>query len=167
MAKKLCIFYSLNGIWLAADINDNFKLIWHNKTSRKFSYTTYLAYVQRLPTTDMLLNWGIMTDLRCVLCNGQSENHNHLFLDCDYNTYLWDSLMLKLAIQPTASASLRDRLSKLRLNIRTQSALEELGFMATSTLIYHIWLERVGWWFENRCCSKEVRMKLLEIDVRL
>lgn len=62
--------FLLSTIWnstrLSNDNDDNFKVIWHNKTAKKFSFIAYMAYVQRLPTAGHLYNWGILHDTRCV-----------------------------------------------------------------------------------------------------
>lgn len=84
-------------------VDENFKLICYDKTARKFSFTTYMAYLQHLAIAVRLTiqgfrltNQGLNIDLQCVLYNKHNENLQHLFLDCEFSSYLWDSLLMKL-----------------------------------------------------------------------
>lgn len=127
-----------NKILQHADRDDNYLLIWHNKTARKFSFTTYLAYTQVLPTIDRLTNWGMNIDLQCVLCNKFDETHQHLFIECEFSTYLWKALLLKLDLQPDTVDTLNQLLSTLKRIFTSKSAVQHLAYVAASTRAYHI-----------------------------
>lgn len=90
-----------NDIRLHAETNDNFILIWCNKTAKKFAYTAYMAYIQHLPTADRLTKWGMTVVLQCNLCNNHNESHQHIFMEFEFSTYLWTSLLCKLVLQST------------------------------------------------------------------
>lgn len=87
-------------------ITNQWIFFWH-PCGTKFDYrqkrmiTTYcvLAYIQHLPTADRQVNWGMNVKTQCLLCNNHNETHAHLFMQCNYNTYLWDKLFRKLDLQ--------------------------------------------------------------------
>lgn len=68
--------------------DNNYSLVWHNMTARKFSFTAYLAYIEHLPILDRLANWGMNVDLQYMLCHKYNESHAHLFTECEFSTYL-------------------------------------------------------------------------------
>lgn len=72
-----------------------------------------------------------------------------------------------LAIRPFNATDLRDCLAKLRLRFNTKSLRRYLAYVVVATLVHHIWIEKVRRRCENLRCSKEVRFKPFEIDVRL
>lgn len=96
-----------------------------------------------------------------------TENHQHLFTDYKYCTYLWKELLLMLDLLPTTAPTLRQQFSDLRRNFPTKSATQALPYVAASSTTHHIWLGRVRHRFEVKSCSVEQRAKLIEIDIRL
>lgn len=158
-----------NEIRLQEQKDRTYKLLWYNstKTAIKFCYTTYMAYMYRLSTSDRLLAWGIDIDSNCNLCSIQIEMHNHLFIECEYSTYLWKALLNKLDLLQTVEISLQHQLQVLRTIFATTLAARQLEYVVAATTINHIWMERVRRRFEGKMCSTEQRGKLIEIDVRL
>ncbi|KAL9281304.1 putative reverse transcriptase zinc-binding domain-containing protein [Arabidopsis thaliana] len=45
------------------------KVIWFKEAIPKFSFITWVAMKERLPTRDRLLSWGLSVSLLCVLCS--------------------------------------------------------------------------------------------------
>lgn len=55
------------------------KAVWIKGGILKQSFLTWLFVLNRCPTRDRLLNWGLNTDPSCLLCNLQPESRNHIF----------------------------------------------------------------------------------------
>lgn len=56
---------------------------------------TTLVNLNRCPTKDRMLSWGLSTDPACILCNSASESRDHLFFNCNYSFSVWNSLTRK------------------------------------------------------------------------
>lgn len=113
--KSKFIFASVwDEIRVHESTDDSCRLIWHNVIARKFSFTTYMAYMHRLSTADRLKAWGIAINLLCELCKCYDELHQHIFTNCSYSTYLWSKLFNKLLLQPRPAMTLEQLFSTLR-----------------------------------------------------
>lgn len=141
--EEFNLFTVWNEIRVQEQKDDTYKLIWYNKTARRFCYTTYMANKYRLPTSDRLLMWGMDVDSNCNLCNNKIETHNHLFIECKYNAYLWQALLTKLDLPPTVERSLQHQLRVIRTTFATKSAAQQLSYIMAITTTHHIWMERV------------------------
>lgn len=61
------------------------KLIWFKSHVPKFSFITWLAALNRLPTFDRLRSWNIQVDDKCLLCQNAQETRDHLFFACNFS----------------------------------------------------------------------------------
>ncbi|XP_019240287.1 PREDICTED: uncharacterized protein LOC109220273 [Nicotiana attenuata] len=68
-------------------------LVFQNSARPKAVFTMWLLLHGRLPTKDRLANWGINVTPHCVMCSGQVETREHLFVQCSYATELWNKVM--------------------------------------------------------------------------
>ncbi|KAL0816972.1 hypothetical protein Bca101_073416 [Brassica carinata] len=55
------------------------KAVWFSKGIPKHKTLTWLFLLNRCPTRDRLLSWGLQTDPSCLLCNNHPESRNHIF----------------------------------------------------------------------------------------
>ncbi|CDY37116.1 BnaC06g03830D [Brassica napus] len=58
--------------------------------------------LNRCPTRDRLLSWGLQTDPLCLLCNLLPESRNHLFFCCSFSSGIWRNLASKLRFAITS-----------------------------------------------------------------
>ncbi|KAF8081277.1 hypothetical protein N665_0895s0002 [Sinapis alba] len=63
-------------IWLKTDIPKHKSLAW-------------LMLLNKFPTRDRLLFWGLQTDPLCILCNNDNESRNHIYFICPISTTVW------------------------------------------------------------------------------
>ena len=56
------------------------KLVWFSYGIPRQSFLTWLVLLDRCPTRDRLLRWGMNVDDVSLLCNNAPESRNHLFL---------------------------------------------------------------------------------------
>lgn len=56
--------------------------VWFKEEVPRCTFITWLAMLERLPTRDRLIPWGLTVPNCCVLCNGGVESHSHLFFEC-------------------------------------------------------------------------------------
>ena len=107
----------------------------------------WLIVLNKLPTTDRLLQIGISATNTCPICNNSQESVEHLFFDCPYSKETWKLVMTEFpAIQ---SAPWSEILEKLLNPAGILAACDAVFKRRLSALAYYIWLERNYRKFEN------------------
>ncbi|KAF2568769.1 hypothetical protein F2Q68_00024701 [Brassica cretica] len=74
------------------------KAVWFSKGIPKHKTLTWLFLLNRCPTRDRLLSWGLQTDPSCLLCNNHPESRNHIFFDCSFTRSIWRPLSRKIGL---------------------------------------------------------------------
>ena len=69
------------------------KLIWFSYHIPKHPVISWMAILNRLPTKDRLLSWGIEVDGRCLFCQSELETRDHLFFGCRYSKSIWEAVL--------------------------------------------------------------------------
>lgn len=64
-------------------------LIWFKYHIPRYSFITWITWLNRLPTADRLSSWGMNVDESCVLCNLDNESRDHLFFECQFSSAVW------------------------------------------------------------------------------
>lgn len=125
------------------------KIVWISAGIQKHGFLTWLFVLNRCPTRDRLLSWGLQTDSVCLLCNAAAESRDHLFFRCPYTWDLWQIIAAKCGL-----ISERDwndsilQLQQLQGN-RLRKRLTYIGWLAA---IYWSWNER-----NNRLHCKQLK----------
>lgn len=57
-----------------------------------------LTLLNRCPTRDRLISWGLTTDPHCLLCNQGLESRDHLYFECPFSVAIWSPLATKLRL---------------------------------------------------------------------
>lgn len=55
------------------------KVVWPSYGIPRHSFLTWLVLLDRCPTKDRLVKWGLAVNPTCLLCNAVDESRNHLF----------------------------------------------------------------------------------------
>uniref|UniRef100_A0A5B6ZUN8 Reverse transcriptase zinc-binding domain-containing protein n=1 Tax=Davidia involucrata TaxID=16924 RepID=A0A5B6ZUN8_DAVIN len=84
-------------------------MVWSSNSIPRFSLILWLLVLDRLPTRDKLLNWGVVTTPSCLLCSANLESSDHLFFKCPLSSSVWFRVRKALSDQ-----------QKLRLFIRKE-----------------------------------------------
>lgn len=71
------------------------KIIWTQKGIPKHNFLSWLMMLNRCPTKDIILSWGLQTDPICILCNSSAETRYHLLFDRPYSFAVWNTLAQK------------------------------------------------------------------------
>lgn len=69
------------------------KFIWYKGPAICFLVYTWMATMERLKTTDLLLKINIDINSSCFFCCNEMENHNHLFFECDFSFLVFSNLL--------------------------------------------------------------------------
>ena len=74
------------------------KLIWFLAAIPKAGFILWLAIRGRLGTQDRFHIHPL--NLSCLLCDGQVEDHDHLFFNCPFSWAIWSEILTKCDIHP-------------------------------------------------------------------
>lgn len=61
------------------------KIVWFSRMIPRHAMILWLAMRKRLSTLDKLAAFGITQRTRCILCEADEENHEHLFFSCSFS----------------------------------------------------------------------------------
>ena len=91
-----------------------------------------------------MLQWGLITDATCVLCNAASE--------CNYSKTIWQSCM-KVIHYATSNYHLPEVIEMASNHSRGSRRKHQLYNMFFVESVYHIWLQRNKIVFDNQLWS--------------
>ncbi|XP_018435942.1 uncharacterized protein LOC108808268 [Raphanus sativus] len=114
------------------------RVVWFQQGVPRFSFITWLAFLDRLATGARSKAWGCIQP--CILCGEPDETRDHLFFACPYSFTVWIDLtgfLLGSRVSPDWTLTVTSLLSSRRKEIDT--CLLKLAFQAT---IHSIWRER-------------------------
>ncbi|KAL0696593.1 hypothetical protein Bca4012_063773 [Brassica carinata] len=61
-------------------------VVWFSFGIPRQQFHTWLVLLDRCPTKDRLLNWGLQVSPLCLLCNNDDETRDHIFSHCSYSS---------------------------------------------------------------------------------
>ncbi|KAK1351438.1 hypothetical protein POM88_054330 [Heracleum sosnowskyi] len=62
--------------------------IWHKLYIARYAHLAWLVCLNRLPTSDRLVSFGLNVSPHCLLCVGGTETRDHLFASCPFSSYI-------------------------------------------------------------------------------
>lgn len=77
------------------------KAIWNSGGFPRHSFQAWLVTLNRLPTRDIMISWGLSVPPTCLLCNLGDESRDHLFFSCSFSWELWSHHAQRIEITPT------------------------------------------------------------------
>lgn len=115
------------------------KEVWFSGGILKHMFLVWLMVRNRCPTRDRMLNWGIQTDSRSLLCNMADESIAHCFFYCNFAWNIWKTMETKCNF---ISARLwTDILPQLRSH-PTDKVHKTLLLLCWQATLYTLWTER-------------------------
>lgn len=91
----------------------------------KHNLIAWMVFLNRLPTKDRLIGWGMNADPICLLCQAGDASARHLFFECNYTLMIW-----------------RDILKLCNMQIARVYDIDSILRLAWKACIYHVWKER-------------------------
>lgn len=138
--------------------------IWFKGAIPRHSFTMWLAQLDRLPTRARLSRWGISVPTSCCLCNGFTEDRDHLFLRCEWSADLWSLALSRMGYVNVGFHTWMAFSEWLRLGDKVAPKL--LKCLVASATIYSIWSERNKRYHEKVSSSPRIIFKLLDRFIR-
>ncbi|EFH40000.1 hypothetical protein ARALYDRAFT_917455 [Arabidopsis lyrata subsp. lyrata] len=132
----------------------------NNQGVPKRSFLTSLLVLNRCPTRDRLLGWGLQTDPSCLLYNTSPESRDHIFFNCNV---AWSSIASRCSLLPHRSwdASLCQM-----QDLHGSKLLIRLTRLAWQSSLYLIWAERNNRLHRNNFKSADSLIRLIDSTIR-
>lgn len=132
-------------------------IIWIKKGIPKHSSLAWPMLLNRSPTRDRLISWGLQSDPLCLLCNASNESRNHLYFECPFSTAIWTYYATSLGI-PQPSSSWEDVAHSL-MSLTGSKDRIYLSILSWQATIYEVWWERNERLHRNRFRREEAIWK--------
>ncbi|CAA7047417.1 unnamed protein product [Microthlaspi erraticum] len=115
------------------------KIVWNRGGIPKHNFLVWLFVMNRCPTRDRILGWGLQTDPHCLLCNSGMETRDHLLFDCPVSWLIWSEIARRCNLQSARGWS--DSNSQMKALVAGNVG-NRLTLIAWQASIYWIWHER-------------------------
>ena len=137
--------------------------VWNKGGIPRHSFLVWLFVLNRRPTRDMILGWGLQTSPLCLLCNVANESRSHLFFDCSYSWGLWGALGPRCGITPARSWDLA--MAQLQ-GLNRRSTKGKLALLCWQGCIYWTCSERNARLHRNIFRSVDALSRLLNRQIK-
>lgn len=142
------------------------KAVWFSNGIPRQQFHAWLLVLDRCPTRNRLLSWGIQVSPLCLLCNNDHESRDHLFFNCSFSFHLWELSATRCSIQPlrTWSQTL-DQMQGLPSQ-RSQRSARLLSLLAWQSNLYWLWNERNSRLHSNSFRSIDTLFTMIDRQIR-
>jgi len=138
--------------------------VWFKGAIPRHAFLSWLTHLDRLPTRERLVNWGLQIDTSCCLCGSSLESRDHLFLHCEVSQIIWAKANRRLGYTPFLFHTW-DALSAW-LNAYDSTSPRTLRRLVAQAIIYGIWRERNNRYHNNISTEANVLFKALDRQIR-
>ncbi|XP_013601182.1 uncharacterized protein LOC106408236 [Brassica napus] len=141
-------------------------VVWNSYGISRHNFHTWLMILDRCPTRDRLLRWGISVSHLCLLCNNASESRDHIYFDCNFSFDLWAISARRCGLTPNRSWS--DTITQLKSLPMDRSSRPHrlLVLLAWQSTIYWVWNERNARLHSNTYRSIDSLFKTIDLQIR-
>jgi hypothetical protein len=120
-------------------------LVWNSFTPPKYSFTLWLAIINKLLTRDRLP--FLIEDTSCPLCRSGVESHHHLFFSCPFVHSVWTATRAWLGIRRSMSTL---ALKWFKKEARGTQIGTKVRKVALACMVHRIWRVRNQAVFEGK-----------------
>lgn len=139
------------------------KAVWFSGGIPKHNFLTWLLVLNRCPTRDRILGWGLQTDPACLFCNSSPESRDHVFFHCHMPWTVWSSIALRGRLQPSRSWD------TTLCQIQTLQGPKErirLSLLVWQCTLYLLWGERNNRLHRHSFRSSDALLHLIDSVIR-
>ncbi|GJW00473.1 RNA-directed DNA polymerase, eukaryota, reverse transcriptase zinc-binding domain protein [Tanacetum coccineum] len=160
--------FSTNNAWRC--LRDNwpkvpwYSMVWFSQFNPIQAFILWLAIQGKLMTQDRIMKWKSGVILKCPLCLGCEDSHEHLFFQCSYSFQIWDKLQVKGMLKGSNN-SLQMAVHSIAAKPFKNSIKGVLQRLMVSAVVYHVWKERNLRIFQNEARTVEVLITYIEKNV--
>lgn len=139
------------------------KAVWTSRNIPRHSFNAWMVVLNRLPTRDRMIGWGLQVPAICLLCNAEDESRDHIFWDCDFAFQLWTLVAGRCGIQPRRRWE--DSLNQM-IALTVPSTIRSLVLLGWQATIYWIWHERNQRLHANKFRSVDSLISQIDHQIR-
>lgn len=139
------------------------KLVWIKGGVPKHSFLTWLFALDRCPTRDRLLRWGLQTDSNCLLCNMADESRDHLYFLCPFAWSLWTLVAQRCRL---VSDRRWDHCLTQLQSLSGNKYVRRVTLLGWQSTVYWIWSERNNRLHRNSYRTVDALFRLLDRQIR-
>ena len=140
--------------------------VWFSYGIPRQQFHTWLVILDRCPTRDRLLTWGIQVSPLCLLCNNNHESRDHIFFHCTFSFDLWELTARRCSIQPLRSWSQTLQQMQALPTQKSQRPHRILTLLAWQSNLYWIWNERNSRLHTNSFRSIDSLFTIIDRQIR-
>ena len=130
----------------------------------RHSFLMWLVVLDRCPTKDRLLHWGLPgVNPNCLLCNSQQESRNHLFFECCFSEAVWRTIALWCQFQ--TPVGWEQNLNHM-IQLRGNRELRRLTLLAWQATVYWLWNERNKRYHQQTFRTTDTLIGLIDKQIR-
>ncbi|KAL0742100.1 hypothetical protein Bca4012_083613 [Brassica carinata] len=141
------------------------EVVWFREEIPRCSFITWLSVLQRLPTRDRLISWGLSVPDACVLCSGHLESHQHIFFECSYAASIWSMFCSRFISSPPVDIPSAVSMC-LNYSSIYASQVKIIMKLLLQVLVYSLWRERNGRIFRDLNHQPAVLFKMVDRQMR-
>ncbi|XP_060182561.1 uncharacterized protein LOC132612278 [Lycium barbarum] len=105
---------------------------------------------------DRLVKWGMNVDPACVLCVGNLETRDHLFLQCNFTKLIWQYILTWLGRNDTLGGTWVDHLKWVIKSAKGRTQHAQIYKILYAETVHVVWMERNQRVFENNTRAVDV-----------
>ncbi|KAF8099057.1 hypothetical protein N665_0253s0006 [Sinapis alba] len=129
-------------------------IVWFKEKIPRCSFITWTAFLQRLPTRDRLISWGLTLPPGC-----------HLFFDCPFAIATWNYFCGRyMVFRPTSLDSL-GALCRRMHGPHAQRGIVILKLLS-QIIVYSLWRERNARIFRDKSMTQEAFSRTIDRTIR-
>lgn len=170
IAGKVCSTYSTGSTYsyLRGDLDEVSwaSAVWFSYGIPRQQFHTWLVVLDRCPTRDRLLSWGLQTSPLCLLCNNDHESRDHIYFNCSYSFDLWELSASRCSFQPRRSWNQTLQQMQALPKQRAQRSDRLLTLLAWQSNLYWIWNERNSRLHTNSFSSINALFTIIDRQIR-
>ena len=141
------------------------RLIWGSFVVPKHAFIAWMAVLNRLPTMDRMIKWGIELECCCSLCKQVEESRDHLFFECPFSKEIWKQILCLCGLRRTV-LDWHYEFKWAIQKVKGKSMISMVLRVGWNAFIYHIWRERNNRIFRNKEETKEQIMEHIKSVIR-
>lgn len=137
--------------------------IWFSRAIPRHSFHSWLVILDRIPTRDRLMQWGLQVDGHCLLCNTNQESRDHIYFSCNFGFDLWTLVTSRLQLTPHRNWP--DTIRQMT-TLPPPTAQRTFTLLAWQSTVYWIWNERNARLHASSLRSADQLFKVIDSQLR-
>ncbi|KAL1214985.1 hypothetical protein V5N11_011501 [Cardamine amara subsp. amara] len=138
--------------------------IWFKGATPRHAFNMWIVHLDRLPTRQRLLAWGLHITSECCLCSTHEESIDHLLLRYEYSESVWHLALSRLRMPPSTFITWNAMIDWSSLSFYSSPSL--LRRLVSQNVVYLLWQERKNMLHNQTTTTPEQLFRVLDRSIR-